>query len=119
MVFGIMFGARVKNEKASKRTSNGALRCVPLAIQSSVKELESKDKLLQEITEVDKVQLMGKEKRIIPLNMWDKVLIEVVEEKAKLESLHLMKGLNYCLYPLKRMFPSRIVKRTSIRARFG
>lgn len=54
--------------------------------------------------EDNKVDLMEKKKSIIMLNILNKVLIEMTEEKdsgvlwAKLRSLHLMKSLNNRLY---------------------
>lgn len=96
---------------------------MPLTIQSLVKELE--DKLLEEMEEANKVQLMEKEKSIMLLNPLNKLLIEVVKEKAmtalsaKFELLYMMKNLNNCLYILKRMFQFWVVERTSIRAHFG
>lgn len=76
----------------------------------------------QMIKEVDKGKLMANVKSIIPLNLLDDVLIEVTEGKdavvlwAKFESLHLMKGLNNCLYMLKRKFQFGVVEGTSIKA---
>lgn len=60
--------------------------------------------------EPDKIELMEKAKSKTPMNLLDKVLIEVVEEKdvttlcAKLEAFYLIEGLHNCLYMLKMMF---------------
>lgn len=72
--------------------------------------------------ETDKVEMVEGVNSIIPLNLWDEVLIVVVEENdaatmwAKLRALYVSKGLNNHLYILKRMFQFQFTEGTSIRA---
>lgn len=92
-----------------------------LATQGLAKALDDEDELPIIMEALERIELMEKIKSIILLNLTDKVLIEVTENKdaatlwTKLQTLYIKKGLNNRLYMLKKMFQFRYTKGTSIR----